>query len=131
MIGGIDQTNDMAGSGTDFQSIYDPKSQAIINAVRVTADPIGLTDPPSSPAVYNLTLQDKIVNQARGVYGKYGVPYYDLYGWKTVEGVTSGYTVIFPTGLYGSDTIHLAKVGHKRLKANQMGTLLKRLWAAA
>jgi len=131
VIGGIDQTNDMAGSGTDFQSIYDPKSYAIISAIRTTADPIGLTDPPTSPAVYALTIQDKIVNQARAIYGKYGVPYYDLYGWKTVEGVTSGYTVIFPSGLYGSDTIHLAKRGQKRLKANQMGMLLKRIWAAA
>ena len=131
VIGGIDQTNDMAGSGTDFPSIYDPKSYAIIQAIRATADPIGLTDPPTSPAVYALAVQDKVVNQARAVYGKYGVPYYDLYGWKTVPGVTSGYTVIFPSGLYGSDTIHLAKSGHKRLKANQIGTLLKRLWAAA
>jgi len=131
VIGGVEQTNDMASSGTDFTSIYDPKSYAIISAIRVTADPIGLTDPPTSPAVYTLPVQDKVVNQARAVYGKYGVPYYDLYGWKTVQGVTSGYTVIFPTGLYGSDTIHLAKVGHKRLKANQMGALLKRLWAAA
>lgn len=131
VIGGVDQTNDMAGSGTDFLTTYDPKSYAIISAIRATADPIGLTDPPTSPAVYTLAIQDKIVNQARAVYGKYGVPYYDLYGWKTVQGVTSGYTVIFPTGLYGSDTIHLAKSGHKRLKANQIGTLLKRLWAAA
>lgn len=131
VIGGIEQTNDMAGSGTDFLSIYDPKSYAIISAVRTTADPIGLTDPPTSPAVYTLAVQDKVVNQARAIYGKYGVPYYDLYGWKTVEGVTSGYTVIFPSGLYGSDTIHLAKPGHKRLKANQIGALLKRLWAAA
>jgi hypothetical protein len=131
VIGGVDQTNDMAGSGTDFASIYDPKSYAIIQAIRATADPIGLTDPPTSPAVYTLAVQDKVVNQARAVYGKYGVPYYDLYGWKTVQGVTSGYTAIFPSGLYGSDTIHLAKVGHKRLKANQIGSLLKRLWAAA
>jgi len=131
VIGGIDQTNDMAGSGTDFQSIYDPKSYGIISAIRVTADPIGLTDPPTSPTVYTLPIQDKVVNQARTIFWKYGVPYYDLYGWKTVPGITSGYTVIFPTGLYGSDTIHLAKSGHKRLKANQLGTLLKRLWAAA
>lgn len=131
VIGGIDQTNDMAGSETDFQSIYDPKSYGIISAIRVTADPIGLTDPPTSPTVYTLPIQDKVVNQARAIFWKYGVPYYDLYGWKTVPGITSGYTVIFPTGLYGSDTIHLAKSGHKRLKANQMGTLLKRLWAAA
>jgi hypothetical protein len=131
VIGGVEQTNDMIGSGTDFQSIYDPKSYAIINAIRVTADPVGLTDPPSSPAVYTLAIQDEVVNQARAVFWKYGVPFYDLYGWKTVQGVTSGYTVIFPSGLYGSDTIHLAKSGHKRLKGNQLGALLKRLWSAA
>jgi len=130
VIGGVEQTNDMVGSGTDFQSIFDPKSQAIITAIRVTADPVGLTDPPSSTTVYTLAIQDKVVNQARAVFWKYGVPFYDLYGWKTVEGVTSGYTVIFPSGLYGSDTIHLAKPGQKRLKGNQMGALLKRLWAA-
>lgn len=131
VIGGVEQTNDMAGSGTDFLTVYDPKSAAIINAIRVTADPVGLTDPPTWTNVYALAVQDKVVNQARAVFWKYGVPFYDLYGWKTVEGVTSGYSILSATAMYLTDGVHLQKLGQKRWKGNQMGTLLKRLWAAA
>ncbi|MEO8722009.1 MAG: hypothetical protein ABI395_00580 [Sphingobium sp.] len=129
LIGGVDQTNDMTAGGTDWTTIYDPKSAAFIANARLNGDMLGLTDPPPSTATYTQAVQDKVVNQARGAFWKATggpVPFYDFYGWKA--GI---FATLSTMAYYGTDTTHLDQRGQKRGKGNQIAAFLKRLIAAA
>lgn len=118
-----DQTNDMASGGTAW-STYNTMASFIISNAAATGDCILFIDPPTSTTIYAQTLQDTLFNYARSIGWASNVPMYDLPTF-------GNYAYIFQTGAYGSDTIHLAIRGQKRLKANQMYTLAKRLCLAA
>jgi hypothetical protein len=125
VIGGIDQTNDMAGPTA--WATFDTAATAIIANARLNGDMIGFTDPPSATSFFTQAVQDKVTDQGRASFWKATggvVPYYDFYSFGTEA-------TLFSRGYYGNDNQHLDTRGQKRGKGNQIAALLKRLLAAA